>query len=153
MDNVNYFDEYFLGNIDQETLINKISEGIQDRVMYTVGAIDCAKYLYDYYDRCEPIYPSEMANILDEFFKSIKLEEDMRKDIEKERYIKEAIKRLASSVPSQTKVNVDAKHQFEKETNELMNVLVKLDIAATDENGEFRPTSDILKDIAEKWNT
>lgn len=81
MNRVNYYDEYLLGNIDGNALIEKVQESIRDDVAYTMGAIDCVKFMYDYYDGAEPIYPSEMAVILDKFFESIGLSEELRKDI------------------------------------------------------------------------
>ena len=78
---VNYFDEYLLGNIDSETLVNKFSESIKYSVMYILGAVDCAKYMHDYYKGAEPIYPSEMAMILDEFLEKIGAIDEIRNDI------------------------------------------------------------------------
>lgn len=81
MDRVSYFDEYFLGKIDFDTLIDNFQKGINDKVAYTMGAIDCVKFMHNYYEGVEPIYPSEMAVILDKFLESIGLSEELRKDI------------------------------------------------------------------------
>lgn len=81
MDRVSYFDEYFLGKIDFDTLIDNFQKDINDKVAYTMGAIDCVKFMHDYYEGAEPIYPSEMAMILDKFLESIGLSEELRKDI------------------------------------------------------------------------
>lgn len=81
MDRINYYDEYFLDNIDFDTLMEKVQESIEDNVAYTMGAIDCVKFMYNYYNGTEPIYPSEMAAILDKFLESIGLSEELRKDI------------------------------------------------------------------------
>jgi hypothetical protein len=81
MDKVNYCDEYFLGNIDFETCIDKVSESIQDNVIYIMGAVHCAKYMYDYYGGREAIYPSEMAYILDKFLENVGLPEDIRQSV------------------------------------------------------------------------
>lgn len=40
----------------------------------------------------------------------------------------------------------------ESEYNELINALTKHNVSLTDNNGEFRETYDILKDIASVWN-
>lgn len=81
MDRVSYFDEYFLGKIDFDTLIDNFQKDIEDRVAYTMGAIDCMKFMHDYYDGAEPIYPSEMAAILDKFLESIGMSKELREDI------------------------------------------------------------------------
>ena len=81
MDRVSYFDEYFLGKIDFDTLIDNFQKNIDDKVAYTMGAIDCIKFMHNYYDGAEPIYPSEMAVILDKFLESIGVSEELREDI------------------------------------------------------------------------
>lgn len=81
MDRISYFDEYLLGNIDDDTLIEYFQKNIDDRVTYTMGAIDCVKFMHDYYDGVEPIYPSEMAVILDKFLESIGVPKELREDI------------------------------------------------------------------------
>lgn len=66
-------------------------------------------------------------------------------------YMKELIKKLADSVPEQTKANVDAQYNFDKDTKELIEAFAKVGIALRDENGDFRNTYDVLKDMSEKY--
>ena len=66
-------------------------------------------------------------------------------------YMKELIKKLADSVPEQTKANVDARYNFDKDTKGLIEAFAKVGIALRDENGDFRNTYDVLKDISEKY--
>lgn len=66
-------------------------------------------------------------------------------------YMKEVIKQLADSVPEQTKANVDAKYNFDKDNKALIEVFVKIGIALRDENGDYRNTNDVLKNMSEKY--
>ena len=66
-------------------------------------------------------------------------------------YMKEIIKRLADSVPEQIKVNIDAQYDFDKDNKELIDAFAKLDIALRDENGSYRNTYDVLKDMSCKY--
>lgn len=66
-------------------------------------------------------------------------------------YMKEVIEQLAASVPEQTKANVDAKYNFDKSNNALIEAFSKIGIALRDENGDFRNTYDVLKDMSEKY--
>lgn len=66
-------------------------------------------------------------------------------------YMKEVIKKLAGSVPEQTKANVNAKYNFDKDTNALIESFAKIGIALRDENGDYRNTYDVLKDMSEKY--
>ena len=81
MDRINYFDEYFSGNIDYDTFLDKVCEAMKDGVMYFVGAIECAKYMHDYHNGDKPIYPSEMTEILNKFLEHVGYPEDYREDI------------------------------------------------------------------------
>ena len=65
--------------------------------------------------------------------------------------MKELIKKLADSVPEQTKANVDARYNFDKDSKGLIEAFAKASIALRDENGYFRNTYDVLKDISEKY--
>ncbi len=76
----------------------------------------------------------------------------VRRVEDKDIKLKEAIKKLAGSIPSSTKMLVKANHQFEKETNELISALSQLGIVLANDNGEYRSTSDVLNDIAERLN-
>lgn len=67
--------------------------------------------------------------------------------------LKETIAKLADSIPLQTKANIDTKYKFETETNELINAFAKLDIALTDNNGEYRSTENVLNDLAQRSRT
>lgn len=71
----------------------------------------------------------------------------LRRVDDKDSKLKEAIQKLAGSVPPSTK----AKYQFETETDELINTFAEIGIALTDDNGEYRSTGDVLSDLAEKW--
>ena len=71
---------------------------------------------------------------------------------EKDNPLQRAIYKLAESVPSQTKANLDAKYKFENENDELLKAFFDLGVALTDDNGEYRSTSDVLNDLAEKRN-
>lgn len=66
-------------------------------------------------------------------------------------YMKEVIKKLTGSVPEQTKENVNAKYNFDKDTNALIESFAKIGIALRDENGDYRNTYDVLKDMSEKY--
>lgn len=68
-------------------------------------------------------------------------------------YMKEVIKQLADSVPEQTKANVDAKYNFDKDNNALIESFEKIGIALRDENGDYRNTYDVLKDMSEKYES
>ena len=67
-------------------------------------------------------------------------------------YMKEIIEKFASSVPEQTKVNADAKYNFDKDTKMLIEAFAKIGVALRDENGNYRNTYDVLKDMSEKYN-
>ena len=67
-------------------------------------------------------------------------------------YMKEIIEKFASSVPEQTKVNEDAKYNFDKDTKMLIEAFAKIGVALRDENGNYRNTYDVLKDMSEKYN-
>lgn len=66
-------------------------------------------------------------------------------------YMKELIKKLADSAPEQTKANVDARYNFDKDTKGLIEAFAKVGIALRDENGDFRNIYDVLKDMSEKY--
>ena len=66
-------------------------------------------------------------------------------------YMKEVIKQLLASVPEQTKANVNAKYNFDKDNNALIDAFAKIGIALKDENGDYRNTYDVLKDMSEKY--
>lgn len=66
-------------------------------------------------------------------------------------HMKEAIKQLAGSVPEQTKANVDAKYNFDKDNKALLEAFANIGIALRDENGDYRNTYDVLKDMSEKY--
>ena len=66
-------------------------------------------------------------------------------------YMKELIKKIANSVPEQTKANVDARYNFDKDTKGLIGAFAEVGIALRNENGDFRNTSDVLKDMSEKY--
>lgn len=66
-------------------------------------------------------------------------------------YIKEVIEQLAASVPEQTKANVNAKYKFEEDNKALVEAFGKIGIALRDENGDYRNTYDVLKDMSEKY--
>lgn len=72
---------------------------------------------------------------------------------DKDKSLKDTILKIVGSTPSSMKKNYDAQYNFEKETNEIINALAEFGIALTDDSGEYRPTSDVLNDIAQKWNT
>ena len=65
--------------------------------------------------------------------------------------MKEVIEQLAASVPEQAKANVDAKYNFDKDSNALINAFANIGIALRDENGDYRSTYDVLKDMSEKY--
>ena len=66
-------------------------------------------------------------------------------------YMKEVIEQLLASVPEQTKANVNAKYNFDKDNNALIDAFAKIGIALKDENGDYRNTYDVLKDMSEKY--
>lgn len=66
-------------------------------------------------------------------------------------YMKEVIEKLAASVPEQTKANVDAKYNFDNDNKALIEAFAKIGIALRDENGDYRNTYDVLKDMSEKY--
>ena len=66
-------------------------------------------------------------------------------------YMKELIKKLTDSVPEQTKANVDARYNLDKDTKGLIEAFAKVGIALGDEDGNFRDTYDVLKDMREKY--
>ena len=66
-------------------------------------------------------------------------------------YMKEVIKQLASSVPEQTKANADAKYNFDNDNKALIEAFAKIGISLRDENGDYRNTQDVLKDMSEKY--
>lgn len=66
-------------------------------------------------------------------------------------HMKEVIKQLAGSVPEQTKANVDAKYNFDKDNKALLEAFANIGIALRDENGDYRNTYDALKDMSEKY--
>lgn len=66
-------------------------------------------------------------------------------------HMKEVIKQLAGSVPEQTKANVDAKYNFDKDNKALLEAFANIGIALRDENGDYRNTYDVLKDMGEKY--
>lgn len=65
--------------------------------------------------------------------------------------MEEVIKQLADSVPEQTKANVDTKYNFDKDNKALIEAFAKIGIALRDENGDYRNTYDVLKDMSEKY--
>lgn len=68
-------------------------------------------------------------------------------------YMKEVIKQLADSVPEQTKANVNAKYNFDKDNKALIEAFSKIGITLRDENGDYRNTYDVLKDMSEKYES
>lgn len=66
-------------------------------------------------------------------------------------YMKEVIEQLATSVPEQTKANIDAKYNFDNDNKALIEAFAKIGIALRDENGDCRNTCDVLKDMSEKY--
>ena len=66
-------------------------------------------------------------------------------------YMKEVIEQLLASVPEQTKANVNTKYNFDKDNNALIDAFAKIGIALKDENGDYRNTYDVLKDMSEKY--
>ena len=66
-------------------------------------------------------------------------------------YMKEVIEQLLTFVPEQTKANVNAKYNFDKDNNALIDAFAKIGIALRDENGDYRNTYDVLKDMSEKY--
>lgn len=62
-------------------------------------------------------------------------------------YMKEVIEQLAGSVPEQTKANADSKYNFDNDNKALVEAFKTIGIALRDENGEYRNTCDVLKDM------
>lgn len=65
--------------------------------------------------------------------------------------MKEVIKKLAGSVPEQTKANADSKYNFDNDNKALIEAFAEIGIALRDENGDYRNTHDVLKDMSEKY--
>ena len=65
--------------------------------------------------------------------------------------MKEVIEQLAGSVPEQIKANADSKYNFDNDNKALIESLAKICIALRDENGDYRNTHDVLKDMSEKY--
>lgn len=66
-------------------------------------------------------------------------------------YMKHVIKELAASVPEQIKENADYKYNFDNDNRALIAAFAKIGIALRDENGDYRNTHDVLKDMSEKY--
>lgn len=66
-------------------------------------------------------------------------------------YMKEVIKQLANSIPEQTNESIDTKYNFDKDNKALIEAFAKIGISLRDENGDFRNTYDVLKDMSEKY--
>lgn len=66
-------------------------------------------------------------------------------------YMKEVIENLAASVPEQAKSNADSKYNFDNDNKALIEAFAKIGIALRDENGDYRNTHDVLKDMSEKY--
>lgn len=66
-------------------------------------------------------------------------------------HMKEVIEQLVASVPEQTKANVDAKYNFDNDNKALIEAFAEIGIALRDENGDYRNTCDVLKDMSEKY--
>lgn len=66
-------------------------------------------------------------------------------------YLERLLQELVDSIPVKTKENMDAKQRFEAENNALISALNGLNIPVKDENGNYRPTLDVLKDISEVY--
>ena len=66
--------------------------------------------------------------------------------------MKEIIEKFASSVPEQTKANANSRYNFDKDTKALIEAFAKIGVALRDENGDYRNTHDVLKDMSEKYN-
>ena len=66
-------------------------------------------------------------------------------------YMEELIKKLAGSVPEQTKANVEVRYNFDKDTKGLIEAFAKIGVVLRDENGDFRNTHDVLNDMTEKY--
>ena len=58
----------------------EIYDTIRDEIIYSLGCYDFAKYMYDYYDGKEPIYPSEISRLLDEYLEYAEVSESVRKE-------------------------------------------------------------------------
>lgn len=66
-------------------------------------------------------------------------------------YMKEVIEKIAASVPEQIKANADSKYNFDNDNKALIEAFAKIGIALRDENGDYRNTHDVLKDMSEKY--
>lgn len=66
-------------------------------------------------------------------------------------YMEELINKFVNSIPEQTKANVDAKYNFDKDNKALIESFAKIGVALRDENGDFRNTYDVFKDMSEKY--
>lgn len=66
-------------------------------------------------------------------------------------YMKEVIKQLANSIPEQTNESIDTKYNFDKDNKALIEAFAKIGISLRDENGDFRNTYDVLKDMSKKY--
>lgn len=66
-------------------------------------------------------------------------------------HMKEVIEQLVGAVPEQTKANVDAKCKFEEDNKALLEAFKNIGIALRDENGDYRNTYDVIKDMSEKY--
>lgn len=66
-------------------------------------------------------------------------------------YMKEVIEQFVASVPEQTKANADSKYNFDNDNRALIDAFAKIGIALRDENGDYRNTYDVLKDMSEKY--
>lgn len=64
-------------------------------------------------------------------------------------HLKKSIRRFADSIPDQTKANIDAKYNFDKDNNALLETFAYVD-SVLNENQDSRNIHDVLKDISEK---
>lgn len=61
--------------------LDEIYRTMRDEIVYSLGCRDFAEYMHDYYDGKEPIYPSEINRILDEYFEDIEVSECIRREL------------------------------------------------------------------------
>lgn len=66
-------------------------------------------------------------------------------------YMKEVIEELVNSVPEQSRTNANSKYNFDNDNKALIEAFAKIGIALRDENGNYRNTCDVLKDMHEKY--
>ena len=66
-------------------------------------------------------------------------------------YMKKVIEQLAGSVPEQIKASADAKYNFDNDSKALIEAFSKIGITLRDENGDYRNTHEVLKDMSEKY--